>query len=259
MGMAVQESVAAVLAACRSWYAICQVLWDIILPASPISQGTIKTDHRALQLAAADKNANSRLLDLPAEVRERIYDFAFDDRSPFVPSAKFQIRPLDPPLTYVCRMVREESLPLFYSEYRLTIQTLVHGHPRSKDGIQLGTMKWYHKLPQDKMRHIQNLKLRSWIKGSSPEGLMEFDIRLNRRVDSYSIGGSVGSGLLSVLDEENAETLVTAVREHLTITLDALVEHPGIGNFTAADLDRLVDDDGRVHLRRGELYRTSNA
>ncbi|KAF7191930.1 hypothetical protein HII31_06740 [Pseudocercospora fuligena] len=86
-----------------------------------------KTKHKAKKVmirhleAADDTKTFDRLMSLPAELRVLIYEWYFRDldlspeaqgRDAFgIPTVKSQ-----PPLTKTCRVIREESLPIFYQE-----------------------------------------------------------------------------------------------------------------------------------------------
>lgn len=59
-------------------------------------------------LKAADAAWTFRFLDLPAELRNRIYHYS-------VVNERGLVRPIQPPITRVCRQLRQEALGIFYA------------------------------------------------------------------------------------------------------------------------------------------------
>ncbi|EME82788.1 uncharacterized protein MYCFIDRAFT_80393, partial [Pseudocercospora fijiensis CIRAD86] len=85
-----------------------------------------------------------RFLDLPAELRNRIYSYAFSgDPTPKYSLAKFQY----PPIALVCKQMRSESLPILFSEchFILTIgSNCLNAHTwrnAGNLGLQRGTKR----------------------------------------------------------------------------------------------------------------------
>ncbi|KXT16465.1 hypothetical protein AC579_1781 [Pseudocercospora musae] len=85
-----------------------------------------------------------RFLDLPAELRNRIYSYAFcGEPTPKYSLAKFQF----PPIALVCKQMRSESLPILFSEchFILTIgSNCLNAHSwrnAGNLGLQCGTKR----------------------------------------------------------------------------------------------------------------------
>jgi len=76
---------------------------------------------------------------------------------------------------------------------------------------------------------------------------IEFTIDLDQRHGSYSIKHSFGPGwFLDVHrkgDPADCEEVLLILRDHLSKSLEDSIANAGIGNFTVADFDRLVDVD----------------
>ena len=187
----------------------------------------------------SETDLQSRLLHLPLELRERIYYFHFT-----LPSSNPPNRPIEPSITQTSHQLRTEALPIFYACYTLTIQTYVkcdfYGH------CWLTTKKWYHHLPREKLRHITNFRIR-FILVQQYTGEMvpiEFQIALLKRTASYELSHSFDRAWFRnphrTGDPADFDEVVGVLRAHLTRTLDCLLECPGIGNLTAAELDRLA-------------------
>lgn len=102
-----------------------------------------------------------RFLDLPAELRVLIYEFSFDvmiGDSYRETNALFEIRP--PPVTSVCKLLRQESRPLFYSPARLEIWLFI----KSNSDVQnffigdLATM-FFSKAPKSVLETTNKLRI----------------------------------------------------------------------------------------------------
>ena len=76
---------------------------------------------------------------------------------------------------------------------------------------------------------------------------MEFSLELKRRSGGYGLSHALARSWFRnphrMGDPADFEELVEALRRHLTGTLDGLVREPGIGEWDAGCLDRLVRVD----------------
>jgi hypothetical protein len=184
-------------------------------------------------------DSTSPFLNLPLELRERIYHFC--SISPF---SDPKARPIEPPISQVSKQLRTESLPIYYSCYTLTIQTYVkcdfYGH------CWLTTRKWYHHLPRHKLAYITHFRVRFILVQQYTGELvpLEFQIALHKRTQRYEITHSFDRAWFRnphrTGDPADFEDVLKVLRAHLVRTLDCLVECPGIGRWTAADLDRVA-------------------
>ena len=84
-------------------------------------------------LEQADEDATfSRFLDLPLELRLQVYAHHFE-------SFKQNTTVVQPPITATCRLLRAESLPLFYSGHRFLLQAQQkhrYEHPVSESDLR---------------------------------------------------------------------------------------------------------------------------
>lgn len=181
----------------------------------------------------------SEFLNLPLELRERIYYFCFGP-----PTKESILQPIEPPILQISKQLRDEALPVYYACYTLTIQTYVkcdfYGH------CWLTTRKWYHHLSRSKLRYITNFRLRFTLVQQYTGELVpiEFDIALHKRTNKHELTHSFDRAWFRnphrTGDPADFEDVVNVLRAHLARTLDCLLECPGIGRWTAADLDRLA-------------------
>ena len=192
----------------------------------------------------SDAALESNLLTLPAELRERIYCFYFANGT-----AGRTDRPQEPPLLYVSNTIRSETLPIYYSEYTLTIQSYVkcdfYGH------AWVTTRKWYHGIHPDKLRNIERFRVRFILVQQYTGELvpLEFQLSPHTRSCNYSLSHSFDRAWIRnphrTGDPADFEEVLQVLKVHLLSTIENLVNEPGIGNWTAVDLDRLarVDPD----------------
>lgn len=184
-------------------------------------------------------SSESQLLTLPLELRERIYYFCFT-----TPVKDPQNRPIEPPILQTSQQVRDEALPVFYSCHTLTIQTYVkcdfYGH------CWLTTRKWYHHLSRSKLQYITNFRLRFILVTQYTGELVpiELQIMLCKRTNKYTLTHSFDRAWFRnphrTGDPADFDDVVGVLRSHLVRTLGCLIECPGVGRWTAADLDRLA-------------------
>jgi hypothetical protein len=71
-------------------------------------------DEMVAKLETADKNSRfPQFLKLAPELRNMVYLYAMDD--------KRRVRPAPPPISRTCRLIRAESLPVFFKNVRMTV------------------------------------------------------------------------------------------------------------------------------------------
>ena len=184
-------------------------------------------------------------LRLPAELRERIYRLCFGNHHEVELS-----RPWEPPLSQVSWLVREESLPIYYSAFTLGLRTLVKCDFYGNAWLRTGD-NWYHKLHADKLKWIEHFKLRfGLVQQYTGEVVpVEFRLSLSKRAGCTVSRHSFDTDWLRhphrTGDPADFEEIVQVLRRHLNETLEALGMSPGIGNLSAADIDQMarVDPD----------------
>ena len=208
--------------------------------------------------AALQRKQQVTILNIPPEIRETIYFHVCQGMEVSSRAAPIlSRRPIEPPLTQVCRLVREESLPVFYSTYCLIVTIYVE--LAAPSGTQVSHDSWYHRLDPEKLRHVRHFKLRYWA--IEPEAtlllaqalqydpkfdgrmLLEVNITLDRREGSYSINSIPGHAFFYLCHENDPQAgrMSTIITKYLVHRLDSLVESLSSRNLTAYDLDRLLD------------------
>ncbi|KAK3069428.1 hypothetical protein LTR53_012233 [Teratosphaeriaceae sp. CCFEE 6253] len=181
-------------------------------------------------------------LGLPAELREQIYSFCFDDsrgegdiviRELFLP--KPCIEPPEPPISKVCALVGEESLPLYYARCALSIRTVIN---RTRDCFWL-TGGWYRSIAPYKLARIRTLLLSfSFTRryGSGVEAT--FTIRLSKHADTFQLDRVLSPNWLRGVDDPRE---VQLLRQHLVDGAQHLIGLPDFKGLNAAHIDFLLD------------------
>ena len=116
--------------------------------------------HRGELIDALEKEDDNRsfgsFTQLPAELRARIYKYYFEDLEDSLHAPK------QPPLTRVSRLLREETLPLFYSTCTFDFNLVV-----SKDGLSKYTLKmpsmtlmWLRSTEDENIADIAKIRVR---------------------------------------------------------------------------------------------------
>ncbi|KAK3722724.1 hypothetical protein LTR37_002295 [Vermiconidia calcicola] len=108
---------------------------------------------RLLCRADAELEFN-RFLDLPAELRKRVYEL-YVEAFP-----KVLQTPIQPPLACVSRLLRQEVLPVFYNLRTFTI-TLVHHNRHVRLGWRMDadTLSFLHNLANGQVSNIRSFQL----------------------------------------------------------------------------------------------------
>ena len=181
-------------------------------------------------------------LSLPPELRDHIYRLYFED-----PIHRPKKAPIEPPFCCVSKQLRHESLPIYYAVYVLPIQTFIRCSFYGQ--VWLRTEKWYHNITFSKLRHIErfvfNFALIDRYTGERVP--IEFHLGLFPRSGSYTIKQVFALSWFRsphrMGDPADFEELIAVIRGHLESTLNHLLTDPGIGNFTARHIDRLITID----------------
>lgn len=190
-----------------------------------------------------NESTSSEFLSLPPELRERICRLYFESIS----QAQDEL-PEEPPLSYVTKQIRTESLPIYYSTYILPVHTYVR--TASHGEVRLKTERWYHRyIPPSKLKLVEHFRLHfALIERYTGERVpIDFHIKLLRRTNSYELRHSFATRWIRdphrIGDPADFDELISVLRKHLTSELDELVKDPGVGRFAAEHLDRLVKID----------------
>jgi len=185
-----------------------------------------------------DHRQPSIILRLPLELRERIYNFCYNDDESAAPTWKFN----EPAITRISKAIRSEALPLYYGAYPLIIQSYVKCDARGC--IWFKTNRSYRQLLASKISWIRRLRIRFGFSEhyfGEPVAI-EFTIELDQRHGGYSINHCFGEGWTSdARDPAEREEILLILKHHLTESLTTSIATHGIGHFTVVDLDRLVD------------------
>lgn len=95
-------------------------------------------------------------MELPAELRNRIYEMYFDDlRQPIY-------APKQPPLTLTCSLVRKEALPLFFARccFGIAIPTTAPiEDPEKPLRFTNDTLMWLHSTSERDLASIEHLSI----------------------------------------------------------------------------------------------------
>jgi hypothetical protein len=183
-----------------------------------------------------------RLLELPAELRFRIYQFYMEAE----PNASTS-RPREPALTVISRSVRAATLPIYYSSYTLTLYSLVKCDVYGQ--VRLSRESWFRHILSEKIKHIKRFNIRYSLFQSYHGEIvpLDFRIELSKKANTFEMGHSFDRvwfrNVNRTGDPADFEDIVVPIRNHLRTTLEYLIQSPGIGNFTVDDIDRLVAVD----------------
>lgn len=224
------------------------------LKARLISRFSRRPSKSPEQTPLPGKSLLDRILDLPAELREQIYisylqawgaqrltpyRLPSPTGKPLPPGAYYKpIPPHEPPLTQVCRNLRVESLPLFYSTYRFPI--ICHLDHRGS----YFPVRWYENLDPDKLKAIRHIEVYFCLErgerecGFRTQNALSFDLDFDAVRGTFTVSRHVreGGGFLEFQRECEQKRL----EGHLLKTAAAMIEEGRVGNFTAEDFYGLV-------------------
>lgn len=166
------------------------------------------------KLEAADESRQfTRLMDLPAELRNRVYYYYVHGFRTMRLDA-----PAQPPLSKISRTVRQEVLPIFYRECTFEIPSL------RRDGcfhIEHPTLLFLNVLPAEYIAHI---------------------VKLAFKFNCYAVGINFDRGRHSISSspriaefQSRGQSLYDSMRQHF----EKLVERPGVGKLRKEDIYEL--------------------
>ncbi|EME48852.1 hypothetical protein DOTSEDRAFT_19356 [Dothistroma septosporum NZE10] len=172
-------------------------------------------------------------LDLPAEIRERVYELCADnDRS--ILEEHFTSAKPPPELAVACasRQLRREALPIFYRHYRFPV-TFSSGDWINKGclppSMEWKAARWYHRLEPEKLRMIRRLEL-YYCFGRFQ---LDFDARSNGYEVRQTAWGS--RRMVDVSPVEEKKQLLALLRS----VVDDVLKEAGVGMLAAKDFDHL--------------------
>lgn len=205
-----------------------------------------------------------RFSELPLELRERIYELYFEAHgrqrlTPFklppIHGDRLEdkhyykpIPPHEPAVTHVSRAVRKESLKVFYSTYRFPF--IVH----LEHFTHFTAVDWYHYLLPEHFKAIRHFELhycfeKPAMRYSSIRStdVLIVDIDFSQRQNVYTMDVRTPQGSCGPTASSYGRSrgyLMSTFRR----ALDDMIRGPGVGNFTATDLDRLAPDTAMVGM-----------
>lgn len=172
-------------------------------------------------------------LELPAEIRDRIYELCAENDRNILEEHFVSAKP-PPELAIACasRQLRKEALPVFYRHYRFPV-TFSSGDWINKGclppSMEWKAARWYHRLDPEKLRMIRRLEL-YYCFGRFQ---LDFDARSNGYEVRQTAWGS--RRMVDVRPVEEKEQLLALVRS----VVEDILQGPGVGMLTARDFDQL--------------------
>jgi len=208
--------------------------------------------------------ATTNFLDLPPELREQIYVDYFEAYSqqrltPYrLPSPLYEVlpqesyyKPIPPheaPITRVCRLLRNESLPLFYSAHRMPIVA----HIDEDWDCIYGATEWYRRLHPEKLQAIRKLEvyfcfeMNSRGQGFTVPFAVSFDVDLDPEANAVNVSRHVQQGQRVPSEERLGEYQYWKWRrldDYVRRAAQTFVKYSDMRHLTADDLHRLVPED----------------
>lgn len=168
-------------------------------------------------------------MQLPVELRELIYFWYFQCWSAerIIPRGiprqhTIPIPPYEPPLTRISRLVREESIPIFYKTYRFPL--VLHGYGHGSVLRPRNNSDWYDRLRPEclsMIRHIELFICRRGISGARFEAaifhidfsltVLEVELVLPTAIDLYQCAADVErQGMYELINKVRARADTTA-------------------------------------------------
>lgn len=185
-----------------------------------------------------DNEVFTRFLDLPPELRNRVYEYY---NAPF---SKGLVVPTQPPLARTCRIIRAEVLPVFYATHVFEL-TLVRTDKKSMGCVTFqednDTRNFMTRLPAGSVETVKHPKL--VLQNQLPDmksiarGMVTCSIPLDNSEPGYSadVRPSAGSLMASVLSQR----LRASVRRELNRLLETLPKSQGKRQFSIENIHML--------------------
>ncbi|KAK6405496.1 hypothetical protein LTR81_019774 [Elasticomyces elasticus] len=187
--------------------------------------------HRGQLLALLDEDllehTFDRFLDLPPEIRQRIYGFAFS-----YSDNAYHIQ--QPAIARVCRITRMESLPIFYKINRFGIavkrngskptrQALVDHWPTFISEEHIGMMRYFEvKLENTDFKTYVRIKIDlPSLRGDEPLKIRAWSLALER-------------------NDKHLASCLPLFERHLRPVIEKHLSKPGLGNFSTREVLQMV-------------------
>ncbi|KAK4503289.1 hypothetical protein PRZ48_006717 [Zasmidium cellare] len=130
-----------------------------------------------LEVTVDDTITESRFMNLPPELRNRIYEFAVIDSKPIDlvepdPTRKSRCRrsnkTVQPPLTLVCRQLRHEVLPIFYAlnTFKVTVCANTAYFDDWAGPAEYVAMRWVDRLSDLNKKHLGSIRICAFMSAS---------------------------------------------------------------------------------------------
>lgn len=188
-----------------------------------------------------------RLLELPAELRDRIYELHITDIVTNVDGASNQ-----PPLTLVCRQLRNETLPIFYN--KSTFILFVDIRPSGKPVFSTCTRHLLANLSSSNISEITKLYVYcatlepQMLSEPALAGVMRAFIQVYHHSHQYTLS-EFKVGVMDLGEDSRREKLaVTSIEEKLRAVLNGIVVRPRAKKLEREDFERLRDVFDLTHM-----------
>ena len=191
---------------------------------TPNRKGLIK------KLLNADKNPSFTLcLDLPAELRNQVYDFYTESLTTEPVHC-----PIDPPLARASRLLRAESLPIFYKT--CTFLFILEQRNITRSHFDTCSSSFLKVTPAKRLQLIRNFTVKYISEGSSlrlsTSMVAACTMQMSLQAETYEVQVSLGPALprRSVRPE-------AIIRAHAVKIKDRYVKRGGVEKPRASDHD----------------------
>lgn len=188
------------------------------------SPKTVVQDERNIIqiLQDGDEQATFRFLDLPPELRVQVYNFYFR-------SFEHLTEPVQPPISKVCRLLRQEALPVFYKACIFVFdlkheveerRALVHQSVPGRSGPH-----FFQAIPEEHLAMIRQI-----LFDTSNAAYFRFDVRLRWEGDT----------IVRIADRKGEVTHPAEPYWLYAEMLDAIAQH-GVKSLTRAHVRAVTD------------------
>ncbi|KAF2723433.1 hypothetical protein K431DRAFT_282895 [Polychaeton citri CBS 116435] len=177
---------------------------------------------------------------LPAELREQIYSelLAIPSTVTMHPGHQFyrdEAYAVQPPITRVNRLIRSETLPLFYSSNTISAQL------DQTEDLALAK-QWLHAIGDSNTRHLRHMSLCGWTKIVFGHMLSSRFVRLD--VDLRK--GEIVSGKAGCRGWDDGDGELSRRVEHLKAAFRAIIDTRGGVPFDVEGVEALMDGFARL-------------